>query len=142
MRFGLLQQAIPGLYLWRVGFSFSVLGSVNHLWLRLNLFFGCPLVLTSIWFQSVIWTSFVSSNLLRCLHHLVLCDFIYLSIYSLFVGFCISLVFLIIYPSLGLIDPNIFLNICFSKINKSFVTHIDCGQVSCVSVTAGLSSVM
>jgi hypothetical protein len=66
MGFGLLQQAIPGFYLWQDGFSFLVLGSVNHLSLRLNLFVGCPLVLTPVWFQSVIWTSFVSSNLLRC----------------------------------------------------------------------------
>jgi hypothetical protein len=71
MGFGLLQQAIPGFYLWWFGFSFSVLVSVNHLSFRLNLFFGCPLVLTPIWFQSVIWTSFGSSNLLRCPQHFI-----------------------------------------------------------------------
>lgn len=132
MDFDLLQQTIPGFYLWWVGFSFSVLGSVKYLSLHLNLFFGCPLVLTPIWFQSVIWTSFVSSNLLRCPHHLIVCDFIYLSIYSLFVSFCSSVLFLIIYPSVGLIGPNIILNFCLSKTNKLYVTYIDSVQVSCV----------
>lgn len=56
------------------------------------------LVLTPVGFQLVIWFCIFQSH--KMPHHFILCDFIYLSIYFVFVNFCNSLLFLIIYPSL------------------------------------------
>jgi hypothetical protein len=48
----------------------------------------------------VILTSFISSILLRCLHHFILYASVYLTISSPFINVCSSLLLLILYRSL------------------------------------------
>ena len=96
-----------------------------------SVFFPHPLVLNPEGFQSVNFlTSFIFSILLRCPHCFILCGFIYLVISSPFINFYNLLLFLILHPSLDLTDRNIFLNICLSKINKLFISHIGNVQVT------------
>jgi hypothetical protein len=88
-------------YLWqnRSNFCFRFVKSFTTS--SLHLFFDHLLVLTPTGLRSVILiTSFISSILCTCSHHLTLCAFTYLTLSSPFINFFNLLLLLILYLSL------------------------------------------
>jgi len=96
-----LSQDFVSLMSWLQFHSFSFFKS--NITTSLHLFFGRPLVLTPIGFHSAIFlTSFISSFMLRCPHHFILCAFVYWTLCAPFI--CSSLLLLILHPYTELIQ--------------------------------------